>query len=437
LTSPKGARRGDARAPQFEVGRRSILRWGGIAAAAAGVAAVTPLDHAEAALSATPTTDVLGSYGEALGGVVVQPRALDRWLYSRSSVRHVVCIGDSITQGTTSGCDYEHGGSGSWVERLATAAGHQIGPTIGMGYRGLWLGVDPNSDKEWRRAGTWTRTTFNQTFDVCPFGEGFYGSGGPTSTLTWTKPTGVTVAGFDLYWFFMPGAGNWQYRVDAGAWTNMGQPLTSPDSKLHSFFVPRPVHSSVQIRAFNGIANCLAPIGGIGIYASDPRTTPGLVVHNLGRDQNFLSNFVRSSAGDPLALLDGVVPAPGTIGTRPDLVVVMFSNDVLFNNAIAWKANLNRFIARVQPYADVLLMSPFEQGDRNADMQAAYRAATRSVAQSAGCALLDLYEAWSDAGDVGYAGASAAGLMNGTLHPSQLGNNDIAARVWRLLRTFS
>jgi len=408
-----------------------------MAAAAAGVAAVTPLDHAAAATAALPTADVLGSLTEALGGVVVQPRALERWLCSRSTVRHVVCIGDSITQGTVGHFDSMHGGGGSWVERLATAAGNQIGPALGIGYRGLWLDANANSDTEWKRTGTWTATTAAQAFDVCPFGSGYYSSEGTGATLTWIRPNGVKVAGFDLYWFFMPGAGNWQYRVDGGAWTNMAQPLGAADAKLHKFYVPKPVQSSVQIRAYNGAANCLAPIGGIGIYASDPRTTSGLVAHNLGRDENFLSTFVRASSGDPMAWLDGVVCGPGTPAARPDLVVAMFSNDTVFNNTVAWAVNLKRLITRVRPYADVLLLNPYEQSGRSAITQASYRAATRSVAANNGCALLDLYDAWAAAGAVGYAGANAAGFLVDAYHPSQLGHNDIAARAWRMLRTFS
>ena len=333
--------------------------------------------------------------------------------------------------------DYEQGGSGSWVERLSTALGRALGPTVGYGFRGLWLGVDANSDSEWHAAGTWTRTTSSQPFDVCPFGDGFSSSAGAGAILTWRKPAGVTVNGFDLYWFNQAGAGNWQYSVDNSAWTNMNQSLGPHDNKLHKFYVPKPVHLNVRIRAYDGTTVCVAPIGGIGVYADDPRTSHGVVVHNLGRDENFLNVFVRTSSGDPLAWLDAVVSNPPSLTVQPALVITMFSNDVLITDANTWQANLRQLIDRVHPYADVLLINPYEQSGRDPVTQSTFRSTTATVAASQHCGLLDLYDAWSVAGDTGWAAANADGLMYDGLHPSQPGHNDIAARVWRLLRTFS
>jgi lysophospholipase L1-like esterase len=369
--------------------------------------------------------------------VTLPPRALERWLCSHASLVNVVCIGDSITQGSFGGYEYTVGGPGSWVDKLGSAMGRAIGPNIAYGFRGLWLGLDNNTEPEWAATGTWSRTTPSQTFDVCPFGDGFYSNGGSGALLTWTKPAGVSVSGFDLYWFGMPGAGNWQYRVDGGAWTNMNQLLTSTANKLHKFYVARAVHTSVQIRAYNGSAPCLAPIGGIAIYSRDPRTSSGIVVHDLGRDSNFLANFVRTSAGDPLAWLDAVVSNPPALAVRPALVTLMFSNDVVFNDTTKWQSELVKVITRVAPYADVLLMNPYEQNGRDPTIQANYRAATASVANAQRCGLLDLYDAWAAAGDTGWSEANASGLMNSNNHPSQLGHADIAGRVWRLLRTLS
>ena len=82
-------------------------------------------------------------------------------------------------------------------------------------------------------------------------------------------------------------------------------------------------------------------------------------------------------------------------------------------------------------------MNPYEQNGRSVTMQAAYRAATHRFGAAHGCAVLDLYDAWAGAGDTGWAAANAGGLQFDALHPSALGHQDIAGRVWRLLRTFS
>ena len=81
----------------------------------------------------------------------------------------------------------------------------------------------------------------------------------------------------------------------------MGQTLTSPDNKLKKFYVPTAVQTSVQIRAYNGSAACLAPIGGIGIYAADPTNRERHRRPQSGRGRRYLADFVRSSNGDPMA----------------------------------------------------------------------------------------------------------------------------------------
>jgi hypothetical protein len=193
----------------------------------------------------------------------------------------------------------------------------------------------------------------------------------------------------------------------------------------------------VEIRAYNGSNPCLAPIAGIGVYSVDPNTTSGLIVHNLGCSGQLLTNLVRESAGDPLAWFDSVVSNPVSLKIQPDLVIGMFSNDVVLNDTTRWRNDLTKLVTRVRPYADVILMNPYERSDISATRQSAYRSTTASLAAARSCALLDLYQAYASAGATGWAEANAVGLMLDAAHPSQLGHNDISARVWRLLRTFS
>ena len=423
------------------VPRRAVLRFGTVAAAGAGAAALIPAATGRAAAAgfesiADPNVSLTAqAMNEAFGGVWVPPRTLERWMCSPKPLRHIVCIGDSITSGKVGGFNYANVKKGSWSERLAMAASHAIGPDSGYGFRGLWLrnGYQP----EWKAVGTWTLTSPSDPFDVCPFGEGLRSNGGPSATLTWTTPGPVTVAGFDLYWFNMAGAGNWQYRVDNGPWVNMNQALSPTDNKLHKFYVGQRVQTSVDIRAYNGSAPCHAPIGGIGIYSVDPNTQRGLIVHNLGAGAGFLSDLVRSSSGDPLAWFDAVVSNPVSLAIQPDLMIAMFSNDVIQNNVNWWKTNLMTLVNRVRKYSDVLLMNPYERDGYSTTVQAQYRSATRDVANDRRCALLDLYAAYAAAGATGWSAANRVGLMLDGLHPSQIGHDDIAGRVWRLLRTFS
>ena len=418
------------------VPRRTVLRFGTVAAAGAGAAALIPAAASAADTIADPhALSSSQTMNEAFGGLWVPPRSLDRWMCSRSPIRHIVCVGDSITSGQVGGFDYSSGGKGSWTERFATAASHAIGPDSGFGFRGLWL--RDIAEQEWKAAGSWTGTSPSDPFDVCPFGEGLRSNGGPSNVLTWTRPSPVPVAGFDLYWFNRAGAGNWQYRVDNGAWVNMNQAVSPTDNKLHKFYVGQPVQTRVEIRAYNGSAACLAPIGGIGVYGVDPNTSRGLIVHNLGAGGRFLSQFVRATSGDALAWFDAVVSNPVSLAVRPDLVIVLFSNDVVLRDTTKWKADLTKLVNRVRSYSDVLLISPYDRGGFSTTVQAQYRSATRDVANARRCAAFDLYAAYAGAGATGWDAANRAGLMYDIGHPSQIGHVDIAARVWRILRTVS
>src|SRR5438552_13525618 len=124
---------------------------------------------------------------------------LMRWKSARSRARQVVRIGDSITQATGGRAPLAAGVTRNWVEQLTTALDEETGPRPGDGFRGLWR------RDEWKRRGAWTRAEPSEPFDVAPFGQGFYSSGGTVDSLAWKKPAAFAVAAFDLYWFHMPG----------------------------------------------------------------------------------------------------------------------------------------------------------------------------------------------------------------------------------------
>jgi hypothetical protein len=289
----------------------------------------------------------------------------------------------------------------------------------------------------------------------------------------------------------MPRTGRWQFAVDDGPWQAGPAPTGVPDNALHRFAVAHGVRNHVRIRGHDGAQYCIAPIAGITVYAT-AEPSRGALLHNLGRGQQLLAEVCRPTEGDPLALLDDL---------RPDLVTVLFSNDVRFQSADRFSQLLQRLLGRVAPYADALLIAPFEQrpprivGDavtvrgstvvespsalftitdhnapvrgtnlvagasiesvesptrvtvsdaatgtssggelvigryRNSMIQATYRAFTKAVAERVGCGFIDLFEAWSDKVGPGWDAAYAAGLMFDGLHPTQLGHDDIAARV--------
>ena len=70
---------------------------------------------------------------------------------------------------------------------------------------------------------------------------------------------------------------------------------------------------------------------------------------------------------------------------------------------------------------------------RDVDVQADYRATAREIAEAMDCAFLDLYESWAALAGAGSDAATAFGLMADSLHPSQLGHDEIAACVGRIV----
>nr|MDP9332413.1 hypothetical protein [Actinomycetota bacterium] len=269
-------------------------------------------------------------------------RALTRWRLPRNRVRNVVCIGDSITYDRAM---LKTGISRNWVEQLATALGDLTGAKLGDGFRGLWR-------DEWKRSGAWKQAATSDAFDVAPFRQGYFSSGKTADNVVWTKPASMVAAAFDLYWFQMPGIGDWQYRVDDGAWRNVGAPPGAPDNKLHRLFVGQHVRRRVEIRGHDGDNPCVASIVGIRPYSMTSQASAGTLVHNLGHAHQMLAGFCRPSAGDPLAMLDDI---------RPDLISVFFTNDVRLHDSEHFGKLLRGLIERVASYADVLLISPYEQ----------------------------------------------------------------------------
>jgi lysophospholipase L1-like esterase len=344
-------------------------------------------------------------------------RELPRWRAVSNRRRQIACLGDSLTQGAI-GLDRSRGPAG-WVEQLAASFDTTTAPRPGDGFRGLWR-ID-----EWSRVGAWTRVEPSETFDTAPFGQGWYSSGSTLDSITWTKPAPMNVVAFDIYSFHMPGAGRWQYRVDDGRWTNVDAPSGPADCRLSRLLVRTPVQSCVKIRGHDGTSPCLAPIAGLATHAIAPPAPGGVVVHNLGSDRQLLATFVRPTAGDALALLDDL---------RPDLLTVMFSNDVLRRLPAAYGEQLVALVEHVRPYADVLIMGPFEQaGTRDAAMQASYRLEAKAAAAATSCAFMDLFDEWGALAGRGWEAAMSFGLMHDELHPSQAGQDDIATRVRALL----
>lgn len=158
--------------------------------------------------------------------------------------------------------------------------------------------------------------------------------------------------------------------------------------------------------------------------------------------------WIQGSPGDWAALFD---QHPASL--VPELIILgPFSNDAAtdYNTAkeksggddevLGW--NLDVALTRLG-FADILAIAPHEQGEVRLDgttstavMQQAARTMLTTKATEYGKASLDVFEAWTAAGQGSYADALAAGLMGDFLHAGAFGSRDYAARIVRTLLFF-
>lgn len=371
-------------------------------------------------------------------------------------LRQLCLVGDSLTyMGSPQAAQsmVQNGGKGSWHEIIAseldTTAG--VGPLLGAGVRT----TARTSASEWVFTGTWTATVSTDAFDRGPYGDARYSSSGSGSFATWTLPTqwGRTVAGFAIYFIDYAAGGNWQYQIDGGAWTNMGQTLAN-DNTLAKFYVASSVTSTVSIRAFDGTNPAGVCLMGIEPFYTDPRgVTQGVIIHNIAKGGEPLDDLTLATSGDRMAWFDSVkvdaVHGGGAISNKPTAgILMMHVNDIrLFADSTKWGTDIATFYARVGSIGPLGYMSYGEMQAPTYDytQQSNYRAQTKTSAALHSIPVLDHYDWWTSAGwGTGVGTQNAAlntqGLITVTASPvdnghlTQAGNIDIAPKVYWFVR---
>jgi len=378
------------------------------------------------------------------------------------AITQIYCMGDSITQGVTGGYSIRQGGDGCWVELMAEKLGKRpdLGPLLGPGFRQTHL-AGSNSGNEWTKTptyvneanpgGFYVKPTTSDAFDRSVCGRGYYSSTA-ADTLKWTVSDYMRpIVSFAIYWIDYTGGGNWQYSLDDGStWINMGQTLLR-DNKLKKFHVSSPITSTVTFRPYNGASAVGCYVMGIEPYYIDPRSVKrGLIVHNLGVGAQRLSvNVLPTTSGDRLSILDDVRLGTGSpLPNKPDLVTCMFINDtaafdintgltVPIPTTTQWNDYLKTIYNRVSPYADLILMNPYEclTTFYNTATQANFRTQLKSTAASNNIHYIDFYDEYDSIGFAGNANIISGGYTEDKTHPSQLGHIDMFERVSRYIES--
>lgn len=369
------------------------------------------------------------------------------------TITNVVFCGDSITQGNmiTGAAGYNVGGSGIWVQRWTAAyCKNRRLPLVGTGFQGLWLNSSP---VRWSGMGSWTQVDSSSVFDKAVNSNSastyaYFNSSGASLTITRLPNEPAWAAGGCIYWIDAAGIGDWQYKVDNGAWTNMAQTRLG-DNKLKKLRFTTSATSSVMMRAFDGSANCSAIIVGFEGYFHSPSTTNGVIVHNLGCAGRALIDLNRPSSGDPLAWFDSVVLGTDAPDHKPNIVYMMYSNDLHRSTSVQWTNDLNAFWDRMRSISTnpvLISLNVYERGglcldgtQSTAEEQEEYRNRAVTAASTRGIPVFSAYRDWQRKyGGVftpadGSVAASAIGggaLDVDTTHPTPQGHKDLARIAW-------
>lgn len=286
----------------------------------------------------------------------------------------------------------------------------------GHGFYGLWR-------DEWTLTGSWTRATTADAWDKGPLlgsttGCGTFTASGSGFSATWTRPSGITVTGVTVHVIDGPSAGNFSYRIDGGAWTNVSNTWTG-DNSYDRLTIGTPVTSTFEIRCANASGTSVQTYL-VGLEAHDSGLTGRTTVHTLAASSEFSYAARRTGSGDWTAWWDVTQPAYA-------IVQCPFSNDVTFwpTDQATIQTNMSQIVSVLQANgAEVVLFSSPEQSGRDTTVQAQMRAYAASLAASTGCRYIDFYSLWGD-----YAAANAAGLMLDTVHPSPYGCGLMAQRL--------
>lgn len=368
------------------------------------------------------------------------------------AVTQIAFVGDSLTQGTGNSEAISTGGSGSWFELVADRLSlTPAGPLLSSGFRSVALSINTS---EWafntitgNTASGWKAVASTDLFDRLPYGYGWYSSAGSSVTATYTIPAAYDrpVVGFACYWVDYSGGGNWQYRVDGGTWTNMGQTRTS-NAGLKKFYVSGTVTSTVDFRPHDGTTNAGCFPAGVEMFYYAPSTTTGLIVHDVGVSGETLHHLVASgTSGDRMAWFDSVTLGTGSpIANTPTYTILMHINDAGTANSpnvTTWAADLSTFNTRAAAVSIVGYMNPWEADTATytAVNQSNYRAQTKTSAAgfSPVSQVLDFFDAWTPRGWTNNAALVADGVLFDAVHESAYGHGEITPLVyWFVRRNF-
>lgn len=325
----------------------------------------------------------------------------DAWsaAYTRAAAgsgqAHVVCFGDSLSQGFYADAPYYVNGFAGWLgTELATRTGQTAGTGIIPAYEEFTI-----TDARTSSAGTWTAST-----------SGFFADGKVANASGDTYTLGpITCTGFRI-WYAVGAGGAWTATVDGGAANNYTCAGTA----------------SVQIAALDFASGShtlvIAGSGDLHLLAVEAvnNTTQGVKVSRLAKGSQECSTFVADASATSSRQC--------YLLTDPDLAIIEFGlNEALLGTTTAtFKTHLTTLATdMINLGASVLIVAapPPNTATIAEATWTTFRVAMEEVATALSCGFLDMVDYWPS-----YA-ANSAFYYYDNVHPNQAGHIDMARAI--------
>lgn len=370
----------------------------------------------------------IGFYGSRIG--------MNKWRTSTRDLKHVVCWGDSVTQG--GGVDAKNR---SYVDGFRQILTNETNEQVHEGMQPMFWATGGTA---WRytTSGGWASVAGQNASNLSPLGLNgscLRSTNSTLRTITWTRPSHVKCTRFIIYWVddsTVTSGAKWSYSVNGGStWTEVS--TASPGSPTLKTTEVTGVNDPADIRIRNADAAGTTWANSPAFMGIDIRHGEyGWVVHNYGGAGASLSLPTNANSCGAVSTDRAGDWKPWFNLIQPELVVIEFSNDTAGYNQATFETAIQTACSHLNTTADLVAYGFMHQdrlsGGGSLD---AVRTHTRSkVLQYNGIAL-DMNARWTN-----MASAKANGFMNPAhtfaIHPTELGDNDVASALGRLLRSY-
>lgn len=305
---------------------------------------------------------------------------------------HIVCFGDSVSQGYYSTVPYYANG---WAGLIGSELAVRTGVTPGTGIIPVYEEFDL-TDARTSRTGTWTPSVGAAGF----YNRLTYGDTGETFTL---GP--ITCSKFRIYYLKSADGGAWTATVDGGTPIN-----------YTSFGTEQVLMSEIDCGGAGSHTLVLTGSGLMFPIATEAISNPtaGVKVSRVALSDQRISDLIGDASG--------ISSRRSMLLTDPDLAIVEFGlNEALQAISTAtFQANLESLVADLKGLgSSVLIVVAAPPNPATISTWAAYRTVMLDVAAAKKCGVVDFVDKWGTY-------AANPSYYNDNVHPNPAGHADMA-----------